>query len=259
MEEGTNVVQAEDMLNGQCYMRISFTRPVADSASLILQFPYALAALPKVLQEQWDAPEFAQYRQAFPAEHNATPEALEAHVRDLVRQDLKIPYLKALQGHLWRTGYQSGEIKAPLFADVAPSMAAARAADTKIMIYSSGSVPAQKLLFGHTDADPADLTPYICDWFDTVNAGPKTDVASYNAILANYPNIDPTRWLFLSDNLKEVDAAWLSGMRSLPVVRPGNAPLPAEHALSRHAIPDFTAESLACGRASIEEIAQASS
>ncbi|KAH7308220.1 HAD-like domain-containing protein [Stachybotrys elegans] len=217
-------------------------------------FPYALESLPKVLQEHWDNPSFVQYRDAFPPEHRGNPAALEAHVRDLVRQDSKVSYLKALQGHLWKHGYETGEIQAPLFPDVAPCIAAARAAGKNIMIYSSGSVPAQKLLFGHTNADPADLTPQICDWFDTVNAGPKTDVASYKAILLKHPDIDPARWLFFSDNLKEVEAALGSGMRSLPVMRPGNAPLPDDHPLARHAILDFTPESAERSRASILEL-----
>ena len=51
------------------------------------------------------------------------------------------------------------------------------------------------------------------------------------------------RWLFLSDNLKEVRAAMASGMRSLPVTRPGNAPYPSDDQLAQFAIPDFSPES----------------
>ena len=97
-----------------------------------------------------------------------------------------------------------------------------------VMIYSSGSVPAQKLLFGHTDAEPSNLMPLITDWFDTVNAGPKTVSASYAKIASNYPSIALREWLFLSDNLKEVTAARDAGMQSLPVARPGNPPLPSD-------------------------------
>jgi enolase-phosphatase E1 len=115
----------------------------------------------------------------------------------------------------------------------------AHAAGKQIMIYSSGSVPAQQLLFGHTDAEPSDLKPLISDWFDTVNAGSKIDATSYETILAKHPNVAPARWLFLSDNLKEVEAALRSGMRSRPVVRPGNAPLPQDHPLSKVAVTNF--------------------
>ncbi|KAK7429525.1 enolase-phosphatase E1 [Neonectria magnoliae] len=206
-------------------------------------FPYALEALPKVLDREWDTPVFAPYRNAFPAEYRDSRSDLEAHVRDLISRDVKISYLKGLQGHLWEQGYASGEIRAPLFADVAPFIKAAHAAGKKIIIYSSGSVPAQKLLFGHTNADPSDLKPLISDWFDTVNAGPKMDVASYTTILSNYSDISPERWLFLSDNLLEVDAAIQSGMRSFPVTRPGNAPLSPDHHLSKLALSEFTHDS----------------
>lgn len=191
------------------------------------------------MDEQWAEPSFAQYRNAFPEEYQNDREALEEHVRDLVARDIKAPYLKALQGHLWEAGYASGEIKAPLFDDVPPFMNQTHSAGKKIMIYSSGSVPAQKLLFGHTNAEPGDMRPLISDWFDTVNAGPKTNVASYKSILSKHPDSSPARWLFLSDNLKEVDAALIAGMRSLPIVRPGNVPLPEDHPLYTVAISDF--------------------
>ena len=187
------------------------------------------------MNDQWDSAELAQYRSAFPEEYRDSKDAFESHVRDLVARDVKAPYLKALQGHLWQRGYETGELKAPLFPDVAPFFNETIAEGKKIMIYSSGSVPAQKLLFGHTNAQPSDMRPLISDWFDTVNAGPKTDVSSYQAILSKHPDVNPARWLFFSDNLNEVGAALGSGMRSLPVTRPGNPPLPQDHPLSVHA------------------------
>jgi enolase-phosphatase E1 len=192
-------------------------------------FPYCLEALPGVLAAEWDSAEFAPYRDAFPEEHRATPAMLETHVRDLVARDVKIAYLKSLQGYLWEDGYSSGSIKAPLFGDVAPAISAWRDHGIQVMIYSSGSVPAQKLFFGHTDATPSDLCPAISDWFDTVNAGPKTEPASYSTIVAAHPDVAPSQWLFLSDNPLEVRAAHAAGLQSLAVSRPGNASIPSEH------------------------------
>ncbi|KAI0013648.1 enolase-phosphatase E1 [Xylariaceae sp. FL0662B] len=191
-------------------------------------FPYALKVLPETLRTQWDSPSFAKYRDAFPPAYASSRDALEAHVRDLVARDVKAPYLKSLQGYLWEAGYASGELKVPLFPDVAPKFAAWREQDMEIMIYSSGSVPAQKLLFAHTDAEPADLSPLVSDWFDTVNAGPKTETGSYTAIASKHPEFSPAQFLFLSDNVREVDAALQAGMRSVVVQRPGNAPLSPE-------------------------------
>lgn len=144
-------------------------------------------------------------------------------------KDVKVSYLKSLQGYLWESGYASGDLKAPLFPDVAAKLSEWRHRGLRVMIYSSGSVAAQKLFFKHTDAAPtSDLTTQISDWFDTVNAGLKTDASSYETIASKHPEFLPGEWLFLSDNVKEVDAAIEAGMRSVVVQRPGNAPLPPE-------------------------------
>jgi enolase-phosphatase E1 len=143
-------------------------------------------------------------------------------------QDLKIPYLKSLQGYLWLRGYESGEIRCPLFPDVHPCLLRWHAAGLPIVIYSSGSVPAQKLLFQYTNSTPdPDLRPLIGDYFDTVNAGPKTEKESYEKI-ARTRDEERGRWLFLSDNVKEVKAAREAGMQSFVVVREGNAVLTEE-------------------------------
>ncbi|KAK4242619.1 HAD-like domain-containing protein [Achaetomium macrosporum] len=214
-------------------------------------FPYALSALPTTLAAEWDSPAFAPYRNAFPPEHATTPEALTSHVRDLMSRDVKISYLKSLQGYLWESGYVSGALKAPLFPDVAPKIASWTAKKegagdgegegrVRVMIYSSGSVAAQKLLFRHTNAEPvADLTPLITDFFDTVNAGPKTERASYEKIAAKYPEVPVGQWLFLSDNVREVEAAKEAGMQSVVVERPGNAGLSEEDRRKHRVIKSF--------------------
>jgi enolase-phosphatase E1 len=143
-------------------------------------------------------------------------------------QDLKIPYLKSLQGYLWLRGYESGEIRCPLFPDVHPSMLRWHQAGIAIVIYSSGSVRAQKLLFQHTNSTPdADLRGLIEGYFDTVNAGMKQEKASYEKI-ASTRTEEVGKWLFLSDNVREVEAAKEAGMKSFIVVREGNAALSEE-------------------------------
>ncbi|KAI5928661.1 HAD-like domain-containing protein [Camillea tinctor] len=191
-------------------------------------FPYALKALSETVKTQWDNPDFVKYRDAFPSEYSSSKEALESHARDLVERDVKVSYLKSLQGYLWEEGYKSRDLKAPLFPDVPAKLSAWHEKGLKVMIYSSGSVPAQKLLFGHTDSEPSDLTPLISDWFDTVNAGLKTEPSSYEAIARCHADIPIQEWLFLSDNVKEVDAAKAAGMQSLVVQRPGNPALSDE-------------------------------
>lgn len=196
-------------------------------------------ALPIALEDQWDQPHFAVYRDAFPDEFRNDRTRLEEHVRDLVSRDVKASYLKALQGYLWLQGYESGVLKAPLFEDVPSFIQDAHASGTKIIIYSSGSVAAQKLFFKHTNATPADMSVFISGWYDTVNAGPKMEVKSYETILAAEDSQTASEWLFLSDNIKEVEAARAAGMQSYAVVRPGNAPLPSDLELSTQAVTSF--------------------
>lgn len=143
--------------------------------------------------------------------------------------DVKIAYLKSLQGYLWKSGYASGSLSCPLFPDVYPMLQKWHdsTAGIKIIIYSSGSVAAQKLLFQYTNTVPeADLRPLITDYFDTVNAGLKQDAESYKKIAAAHPELGSVRdWFFLSDNVNEVAAAREAGMQAAVVVREGNTPL----------------------------------
>ena len=67
----------------------------------------------------------------------------------MTKRDVKIAYLKNLQGFLWENGYKTGAYSTPLFSDVAPALKQWKDAGYALAIYSSGSVFAQKLLFGH--------------------------------------------------------------------------------------------------------------
>ncbi|KAE9374489.1 2,3-diketo-5-methylthio-1-phosphopentane phosphatase [Stipitochalara longipes BDJ] len=202
-------------------------------------YPYSLKALPGVLATQWDSPFFAPYRNSFPEEHSTSPEALSAHFNDLVSHDVKVSYLKDLQGYLWVKGYESGEIRCPLFPDVHSSFLDWQRSGIPIVVYSSGSVAAQKLLFQYTNSKPdADLRPLISGYFDTVNAGMKKDASSYHKIAASRKE-EIGKWLFLSDRVEEVEAAKEAGMQSLVVVRDGNAPLTEQEKKKHELVTSF--------------------
>ncbi|KAK8200704.1 enolase-phosphatase E1 [Zalaria obscura] len=205
-------------------------------------FPYALQALPSVLASRWDSPDFRPYRDAFPEEARSSPEAFEAHVKDLTARDIKIAYLKNLQGYLWQAGYEDGAYSSPFFPDVIPQLRQWKASAIQLVIYSSGSVFAQKLLFGHikdtTSDDPkatVDLRDLISDWFDTTNAGLKMEATSYSKI-AEVLGQQPAEILFFSDNVKEVQTAEQAGMKAVIVDRPGNAPLSEEDKKGRKVV-----------------------
>ncbi|KAF2229897.1 2,3-diketo-5-methylthio-1-phosphopentane phosphatase [Viridothelium virens] len=187
-------------------------------------FPYALKALPAVAHEKWDHPEFVQYRDEFPPDARQSPDSFIAHVDELTAKDVKISYLKDLQGYLWQTGYKSGAYSTPLFSDVPLKLQAWHDEGITLAIYSSGSVLAQKLLFEHVQdgkGSTTDLRYLISAWFDTVNAGPKYTKDSYEKI-AGELGTKPESMLFISDNAKELDAAKAAGMYVLFAIRPGN-------------------------------------
>lgn len=135
----------------------------------------------------------------------------------LMDRDRKSIALKSLQGKIWKVGFESGELKGMLFEDV-PEALKRWSTDAMVAIYSSGSVEAQQLLFRHSIF--GDLTPFISGYFDT-RTGVKTARASYAAIAAAL-NVRPDEALFLSDVVRELDAAREAGWETGLVVRPGN-------------------------------------
>jgi enolase-phosphatase E1 len=153
---------------------------------------------------------------------NATD--LEPYVLWLMDQDRKSPGLKLLQGLIWQRGFADGTLRGNLFPDVAPALERWRERSIDVAIYSSGSVLAQRLIFGHT-AD-GDLTPRISQFFDAT-IGPKRSADSYRYIAAELQR-EPNELLFLSDVHAELTAARAAGFRTLLCVRPGNPEPPRD-------------------------------
>ena len=191
---------------------ISFVRDVL--------FPYARARLPAFLAAHATthavAPLLAEVARLNP---QAPPLATLLAWMD---QDAKITPLKTLQGLIWRSGYEAGDIKGALYPDVAPALARWHAADIALFVYSSGSIAAQRLLFGHSQA--GNLLPLFSGFHDTTT-GAKQSPASYAAIAAA-ANIPPEHWLFLSDSAAELDAARAAGLTTCQLVRAEDATKP---------------------------------
>ena len=156
------------------------------------------------------------------ATDEAIQQALCQSVYWQMESDRKTTGLKALQGLIWVDGYRTGQLRGHLFDDVRPALDRFAALGKTLYIYSSGSVAAQKLLFGHSVE--GDLTPMLAGYFDTTT-GPKKEEASYVAI-AEKLGLPTARILFLTDNLDEGIAARSAGMSVAMSVRPGNHPLP---------------------------------
>ncbi|XP_061167082.1 enolase-phosphatase E1-like [Saccostrea echinata] len=151
--------------------------------------------------------------------------AVVANVKWQMDSDRKTTALKQLQGHIWREGYKTGKIKAELFEDVGPALQQIVEEGINVYVYSSGSVEAQKLLFGNTEE--GDLLELFTDFFDTT-IGSKKDSASYKKI-AEKIDVNPEEILFLTDMPDEATAATQAGLRSALVARDGNEELTEEH------------------------------
>ena len=182
-------------------------------------FPYARAHLPAFVVTHADDPAVQHWL------HEAAKEAglVSASQQELIDllvewidMDRKSTALKALQGMIWKDGYASGEYRAHVYPEVASRLRAWHAAGKRLYVYSSGSVPAQKLLFAHTDA--GDLTPLFSGYFDTETGG-KRDAESYRRI-AEAIGLPPSAILFLSDVVAELDAAKAAGMETILLARP---------------------------------------
>jgi enolase-phosphatase E1 len=140
----------------------------------------------------------------------------------LMERDRKSPALKRIQGEIWKAGFDSGELRAELFPDVAPAFERWAANGIEVAIYSSGSVLAQKLIF-------AQQLSLISAFFDT-SVGPKRSVDSYKRIAAAVRRV-PETILFVSDVPEELNAALDAGYQILLAVRPGNRPVDGPEAL----------------------------
>ena len=140
------------------------------------------------------------------------------YLQHLIDLDRKVTPLKDLQGLIWRRGYASGDLMAPLFDDVPEAVQRWHRAGVPISSFSSGSVAAQKLLYSHSEA--GNLEPLFNQWFDT-RVGSKQEAKSYTAI-ASTIGCRPNDIVFISDIRAELDAATDAGMRVLFSDRPGN-------------------------------------
>lgn len=148
-----------------------------------------------------------------------------ADVFRLMDGDVKATGLKQLQGLVWQSGFASGELQSQVYDDVAPALQQWNAARFDVRIYSSGSIQAQKLFFGHTSR--GNLLKHFRGHYDTTT-GPKKEAESYIKIVADYA-LPAHEVLFLSDVPAELDAARAAGLQTGLVKRPGNAPVAEDH------------------------------
>lgn len=153
---------------------------------------------------------------------------LEQAINQLIQwidDDQKITPLKSLQGLIWESGYQRGELIGHLYPDAIRNLQNWKAEGFDLYVYSSGSIYAQKLLFAHTEV--GDLTPLFSGYFDT-HIGAKQDSNSYENIVAHI-GLPAEQLLFLSDIEGELNAAQTAGLQTIWLTRDDAPQTEASH------------------------------
>lgn len=190
-------------------------------------FPFARRRLAAFVASRRDDPAVRRHLDEARALAGDVAPGDEGTVALLLRwmdEDRKVTPLKALQGLLWVEGYARGELTGHVHADAAAALRAWHARGLRLYVYSSGSIAAQKLLFGHTAH--GDLTPLFSGYFDTTT-GPKVEPRSY-ALITRELDLPPANILFLSDSVAELRAARDAGLRTACLDR-GEVPITSGH------------------------------
>ncbi|OJT50568.1 acireductone synthase [Pseudomonas moraviensis] len=183
-------------------------------------FPYAAKHLPEFVRQNASRADVAEQLDAVRRDSNEPQADVERVVEILlswIAEDRKATPLKALQGMVWAQGYQAGQLKGHVYPDAVEVLQRWHAAGYQLFVYSSGSIQAQKLIFGCSEA--GDLTPLFSGYFDTTS-GPKREAQSYRHIQQAI-GVDAGEILFLSDIVEELDAAQSAGLKTCGLAREG--------------------------------------
>lgn len=200
-------------------------------------FPYVRGTLVSYLSENWDSPALQSCCEKLAVDVDRDPQtwlagtleenqhAVAKAVIGLMDADIKATGLKELQGMIWKSGFHSGQLVAHLFDEVADCIRKWKADGRDVRIYSSGSIAAQKLFFGHSIA--GDLLDQFNGHYDTTS-GNKREAESYRTISEQF-DCDPAQIVFISDVVEELAAAKEAGLQTVLSIRPGNKPVPEDH------------------------------
>lgn len=183
-------------------------------------FPYAKEHLPDFVREHAGRADVAAQIQAVREDSNEPQADIERVITILlswIAEDRKATPLKALQGMVWEQGYQAGQLKGHVYPDAVDALRRWHQAGYQLFVYSSGSIQAQKLIFGCSEA--GDLSPLFSGYFDTTS-GPKREEQSYRTITQAI-GAKAEEILFLSDIVQELDAASAAGLLTCGLARDG--------------------------------------
>jgi len=182
-------------------------------------FPYAKERMDDYVKQHANEPHVRAILDAAAAEAGVAPNDMPAILAALHRwsdADVKVTPLKQLQGLIWVDGYEGSGLRGDLYPDAVAALRRFHDAGVRLYIYSSGSVAAQKLLFGHSVA--GDLIPLFSGFYDTAIGG-KREASSYQRIVAEI-GLAPSDVIFFSDVEAELDAAAAAGVQTMQLARP---------------------------------------
>ncbi|NMZ78881.1 acireductone synthase [Pseudomonas mandelii] len=185
-------------------------------------FPYAAKHLPDFVRQHAGRADVAEQLAAVRRDSNEPDADVERVIEILlgwIAEDRKATPLKALQGMVWEQGYQAGQLKGHVYPDAVEALKRWHQDGFKLFVYSSGSIQAQKLIFGCSEA--GDLSPLFSGYFDTTS-GPKREAHSYERITQAI-GLEAAQIVFLSDIVEELDAARAAGMATCGLAREGGA------------------------------------
>lgn len=185
-------------------------------------FPYAAQHLPDFIREHAERADVAEQLEAVRRDSHEPGADVERVIEILlnwIAEDRKATPLKALQGMVWEQGYRAGQLKGHVYPDAVEALTRWRQDGLQLFVYSSGSIQAQKLIFGCSEA--GDLALLFSGFFDTTS-GPKREAQSYTRISQSI-GVEASQILFLSDIVEELDAARMSGMKTCGLAREGGA------------------------------------
>ncbi len=215
-------------------------------------FPFARKALPQFLEQNWGRDNLAKTldllaidigqpdAKQWLSSQNPGAEGIGevsdkqkqkviAAVNQLMDDDKKVTGLKKLQGQVWKQGFDSGDLVAHIWPDVPGALQKWKDLGIDLRIYSSGSVAAQKMFFGHSQF--GNLLSYFSGHYDN-EIGGKKETSSYRAI-AEHWGIPAESILFISDIVEELQAAKEAGSQACLSLREGNASVPTDHGFAK--------------------------
>jgi enolase-phosphatase E1 len=184
----------------------------------VVLYDYARPRLGPWIDAHPSSPVVAEVRSLAGLSGDASTDDVVKVLHSWMDADQKIAPLKTLQGLIWERGYADGDLVTEFFPDVVPTLRSWHDAGLDLAVFSSGSVAGQVASFSRTT--DGDVTSLFSSHFDTVNAGPKREAASYAAIAAGL-QASPAEIVFFSDVPAELDAAAEDGWQTVGLARPG--------------------------------------